>query len=242
MNGIKTDARRRVEQDVELVLKKMKLKILGQPHDEVLLMTDSRYKNSEANEDRIIIEDGLLFRKHTGVTGSVKYYQILIPQQIVIEVLRSLNGEFGKHRGVAKTIIAHREKYKFFPKMAQLIKEWVMSCEQCIKESRNDRSLTRSPLQNPNEHITAPENSMQIGLVPELLPSGGYENIVTAKDVFSRFLLAYPTANQDSKTIARVLINIMTNHAYLPTPLISDNGTAFMTHVVKVVTGVLGLL
>ena len=63
MNGIKANARIRVEHDVDLVLKNMKLKILGQPHDEVLMMTDSRYKNCKANEDRIILKDGLLFRK-----------------------------------------------------------------------------------------------------------------------------------------------------------------------------------
>ena len=40
-------------------------------------MTDSRYKNYKANEDRIIPKDGLLFRKHFGESGSVKYYQIL---------------------------------------------------------------------------------------------------------------------------------------------------------------------
>ena len=70
--------------------------------------------------------------------------------------------------------------------MGQLIKEWVMSCEQGIKKIRIDRSLTRPPLQNPNEDIPAPEEAMQMGLVPELLSSGGYENIVTAMDVFSR--------------------------------------------------------
>ena len=125
--------------------------------------------------------------------------------------------------------------------MAQLIREWVMSCEQCIRESRIDRSFTRLPLQNPNEHITAPEDAMQIDLVPELPTSGGYENIVTAMDVFSRYLFAYPTANQDAKTIAKVLINIMTKHAYLPTTLISDKRTAFMSHVIKEVAGVLGI-
>ena len=116
-----------------------------------------------------------------------------------------------------------------------------MSCEQCIRESRIDCSLTRLPLQNPNEHITAPEDAMQIDLVPELPPSGGYENIVTPMDVFSRFLFAYPTSNQDAKTIAKVLINIMTKHAYLPTTLISDKGTAFMSHLIKEVAGILGL-
>ena len=229
MNGIEANARIRVEQDVNFVLKNMKLKTLGQPYDEVLMVTDSRYKNYKANEDRIILKDCLLFRKYFGETGSVKYYQILIPKQLVMEVLRSLHGEFGKHPGIFKTIIAYREKY-YFPKMAQLIREWIMSCEQCIKKSRIHRSLTRSPLQNPNEHITAPEDAMQIDLVPELPSSGGYEIIVTAMDVFSRYLFAYPTSNQDVKTFAKVLINIMTKHAYLPTTLISDKGTAFISH------------
>ena len=125
--------------------------------------------------------------------------------------------------------------------MAQVIREWVISCEQCIRKSRIDPSLTRPPLQNPNEHITEPEDAIQIDLVPELPPSGGYENIVTAMDVFSRYLFAYPTANQDPKTIAKVLINIMTKHAYLPTTLISDKGTAFTSLVIKEVAGVLGV-
>ena len=240
MNGIKANARIRVEQDVDLVLKNMKLKILGQTYDEVLILTDWRYKNYKANEDRIILKDGLLFRKYFGESGSVKYYQSLIPKQLVKEVLRSLHGEFGKHPGIFKTISAFREKF-FFPKVAHLIREWVMSCEQCIRESRIDRSLTRPPVQNPNEHITPPEDAMQIDLVPELPPSGGYENIVTAMDVFSRYLFAYPISNQDAKTIAKVLINIMTKHAYLPTTLISDEGTAFMSQVIKEVAGVLGI-
>ena len=218
----------------------MKLRILGQPYDEVLIMTDSRYKNYKANEDRIILKDDLLFRKYFGETGSVKYYQILIPKQLIKEVLRSLHGEFGKHPGIFKKIIAYREKY-YIPRMAQIIREWVMSCEICIRESRIDRSLTRPSLQNQNEHITAPEDAIQIDLVPELPPSGGYENIVTAMDVSSRYLFAYPTANQDAQTLAKVLINIMTKHAYLPTTLISDKGIAFTSHVIKDVAGVLSI-
>ena len=240
MSGIKASAKIRVEQDVDLVLKNLKLKILGQPFDEVLIMTDSRYEHYKTNEDRIILKDGLLYRKYFGETGSVKYYQILIPKQLVKEVLRSLHGEFGKHPGIFKTIIACREKY-YFPKMAKLIREWAMSCKQCITEPRIDPSLTRLPLQNPNEHIIAPQDAIQIDLVPELPPSGGYQNIVTAMDVFSRYLFAYPTANPDAKTIAKVLINIITKHAYLPTTLISDKGTAFTSHVIKEVAGVLGV-
>ena len=192
MNGIKANVRIRVEQDVDLVLKNVKLKILGRPYDEVLRITDSRYKNYKANKHRTKLKGGLLFRKNFGETGSVKYYQILIPKQLGKEILRSLHGDFGRHPGIYKTIIAYKDKY-YFPVMAQLIREWVMSCAQCIRESRIDHSFTRPPLQNPKEHITASEDAMQIDLVPELPPSGGSENIVTAMDVFSRYLFAYPT-------------------------------------------------
>ena len=116
-----------------------------------------------------------------------------------------------------------------------------MSCEKCIRDLRINPQLTRLPLQNPNEHINVPEDAMQIDLVPGLPPSGGYENIVTAMDVFSRYLFAYPTSNQDATTITKVIINIMTKQAYLPAILISDTGTAFTSRIIKEMAGVLGV-
>ena len=135
----------------------MKLKILGQPHDEVSMLTDSRYKNYKANEDRKIFKDRLLFKKKFGETGSVKYHQILMPRQLLNEVLRSLHGEFGKQPGISKTKNAYREKYFFFPKMAQLTREWVVSCEQSIRESRIDHSLTRPPCKTPMNTLLRPK-------------------------------------------------------------------------------------
>ena len=81
----------------------------------------------------------------------------------------------------------------------------------------------------------------KLTLYQALPPSGGYENIVTAIDVFSRYLFAYPTASQSANTIARVIINIMTKHAYLPTTIISDKGSAFTSQVIKEVTNALGI-
>ena len=54
MNGIKSNARIRVQQDVVLVLKNIKLKTLSQPHDEVLLTTQKRFRfeHYKANEDQ----------------------------------------------------------------------------------------------------------------------------------------------------------------------------------------------
>ena len=156
----------------------------------MILTTDRRRKHYKANEDRIILKNGLLFPKNYGETGSVKYSQILIPKQLVNEILRNLHGEFGKHPGITKTISAYRPKY-CYPNMAQLIREWVMVFNQCLTLSRINPRLTRFPLQNPNKYITAPDDPMQIDLVPGEPPSGGFENIVTAMDVFSCYLFAY---------------------------------------------------
>ena len=125
--------------------------------------------------------------------------------------------------------------------MAKLIRRWVTSCEQSIRESRVDDNLTRPALQIPSEQIKAPADAMQIDLVLELPPSGDYENVVTAMDKFSRDSFAYPTSSQDAKTIAKVIINIMTKHAYLPTTIISDKGSVFMSQVIKEVAEVLGI-
>ena len=141
IHGRKANARTRVEQDADLVLKNLKLKILSHPYDDALLTADRRFKHYKANEDRIILKDGLLLRKYYGDTGSVKHYQNLIPNQLVNEVLRSLHRDFGKHPGITKTIIAYRVKY-YYPKMAQLIREWVMSCEKSIRELRINPQLT----------------------------------------------------------------------------------------------------
>ena len=156
LHGIKANARIRVEQDADLVLKNLKFKILGQPHDDVLLTAERRFKHYKANEERIILKDGLLLRKYYRDTGSVKYYQFFIPKQLVNEVLRSLHGDFGKHPGITKTIIAYKEKY-YYPKMAQLIREWVMSCEKCIRELRINPQLTRPPCKTQMSTLLRPK-------------------------------------------------------------------------------------
>ena len=113
------------------------------------------------------------------------------------------------HTGITKTKNAYRQNI-YYPDMGQLMREWAMSIEQSIRESKVDDKLTRLAPQNSIEHTTAPEDAMQIDLVPELPTSGGSDNIVTAMDMYSRYLFAYPTHSQDAKTIAKVISNIMT--------------------------------
>ena len=82
---------------------------------------------------------------------------------------------------------------------------------------------------------------MQFDFLPNLPPSGGYENTITAMDVFSRYLFAYPVTDASATNTARVIIDIMTKHTYLPTTLIKDKGTAFTSKLVAEVAQILGV-
>ena len=82
---------------------------------------------------------------------------------------------------------------------------------------------------------------MQIDLLPNLPPSGGYENVLTAIDVFSRYLFAYPLTDESAINVAKLVIDIMTKHACLPTTLITDKGTTFTATIIAEITQILGI-
>ena len=63
---------------------------------------------------------------------------------------------------------------------------------------------------------------MQIDLVPNIPPSGGYNCVLTALDVISRYLFAYPLVEATVTSVAKVSSDIMTKHSYLPTTLLTD--------------------
>ena len=121
-----------------------------------------------------------------------------------------------------------RQKY-YNPGFAKIVKKWVQGCEICIKDKRIQNTSITPDLLNLPEWDFGPEDALQIDLLPNLPPSGGYEKIISAQDVFSKYLFAYPVTDASATSTAKVLIDIMTRHTYLPTTLITDKGTAFTT-------------
>ena len=81
---------------------------------------------------------------------------------------------------------------------------------------------------------------MQIDLLPDFPTIGGFENIITLIDVFSRYAFAYPVSNSTAVNTAKVIIDIMTRHAYLPTLIITDEGSVFVSQIIHEVAKILG--
>ena len=112
-----------------------------------------------------------------------------------------------------------RQKY-YFPSFASYVRNWVRDCEISIEEKRiNNTQITPELIPFP-EWDLGQEDLMRLDLLPELPTSGGYECIITAKGVFSRYAFSYPVSNPTAVNTAKVMIDLMTRHAYLPTLII----------------------
>ena len=82
---------------------------------------------------------------------------------------------------------------------------------------------------------------MQIDLLPELLPSRGYEKIITAIDVVSKNAFASPVFHATAENTAKIIIDIMIRLAYLPTSNITDRGSVSVSQVIREVVEYLGI-
>ena len=214
-----------VEQNNDVILQQLRLKILKENYCETILLQNNRYQHYCRQMDRLSVMDEIITRQYFDETGSIKYNQVLLPKHLVSELLESLHGKANKHPGISKMLTESRQKY-YYPGIAKLVKKWVQGCEICIKDKRIPNSSITPELPNLPEWDLGPEDAMQIDLLPNLPPSGGYENIITAMDVFSRYLFAYPVTDASATNTEKVIIDIMTKHTYLPTTLITDKGTA----------------
>ena len=115
-----------------------------------------------------------------------------MPGQLLKVLLQSLHGTAGKHPGISKMMQEIRQKY-YFPSIATYVRNWVRDCEICIQDKRSNNTRITPELIHIPEWDLGPEDLMQINLLPELPPSGGYENIITAIDVFFEISICLPS-------------------------------------------------
>ena len=184
----------------------MKAKIQKEEYSEEILQQDIRYKYHLNNIDRIVLKDEIVTQQYYDETGQIKHHQILLPKHLVQELLQAIQGTAHRHPGISKMLPEIRKKC-YYPGIAKHVKKWVDGCEICARDKRVPNTLITPELLNLPEWDLGPEDAMQIDLLPNLPPSGGYQTVMTAIDVFSRYLFA------TAPIVAKVIIDIMTKHS-----------------------------
>ena len=125
------------------------------------------------------------------------------------------HGTGHRHPGISKMLQEIRQKF-YYPRIAKYVKKWIEGCEMCAKDKRVPNTVITPEVLNLPEWDLGPEDAMQIDLRQNLPSSGGYHTVMTARDVFSRCLFAYPLIEGTAANVAKVIIDIMTKHSYLP--------------------------
>ena len=135
--------------------------------------------------------------------------------QLLKVLLQSLHGRAGKHPAISKMMQEIRQKY-YSPSIATYVRNWVRDCEICIQDKRINNTRITPELFHIPEWDLGPEDLMHVDLLPELPPSGGYEKIITAIDVFSRYAFAYPVSHPTAVNKEKIIIDIITRHKNPP--------------------------
>ena len=221
------------EQDKDLNIQKVKFWITHKVIPEV------KYENFELQQyarqlSRLYLTDeGLLFRKFYAHDGKSYDNQLIIPKHLRDETLAFLhNAKTEAHRGSRKTIEQCRKQY-YWPFYNNDIEDWIKKCLVCAQISPVKSKYIRPPLQEITSKTSFPGDMMQIDLVGPFAPSNGFTQVMTAIDVFTKYLFAAPLRRVTSQTVTHVLTQIFLKHTYIPKILLTDEGSQFTSKLMK---------
>ena len=168
-----------IEQDSDSTLLNFKCEMLALPNDKQIPINDALYMHFSGNKKLIIGKNDIFCAEYCKDLGEVSHLKILrkSPQR--------LYGTAGKHPGIPKMMRQFLRKY-YFPSIATYVRNWVLKCAIRLQDKRKNNTQFTPEIIHIPEWDHGPKDLMRSDLLQELPPSGGYENIITAIDVFSR--------------------------------------------------------
>ena len=210
---------------------------------------DTRYASTNIRKylrqiSRLTIKDNLLKRRYHDHTGKVTHYQICIPVHLIPELLvRIHNTATQGHPGMRQTIEECRRAF-YFPGYQEIIEDYVRNCSSCLQVKRTADKTITPPLQPITATTSFPGDILEIDLVGKFDKTVGptpYCHILTGIDVFSQYLFAIPMKRVSAIEVAKTLVQLFLQHAYIPRKILTDKGTAFGGRLIKELAKILNI-
>ena len=206
------------------------------------IIPETKYENAELQHyakqlTRMNLSDeGILTRRFYHHDGKSYDQQLIIPEHLRHEVLTYLhNDKTAAHRGARKTIEQCR-RYFYWPNFNQDISEWIQNCLKCAR-IKPIADIHIKPAMQPVTSLTSlPGDMLQIDFIGPFAPSNGFTQVMTAIDVFTKYLFATPIRRVTAQTVAEVLTQIFLKHTYIPKVIMTDEGSQFTSNLMKDVT------
>ena len=178
--------------------------------------------------DRITLREGVLYRHIRWPGEGRDVHQLLLPQCLQTEVLKSLHDDHG-HQGVERTLSLVRQRC-FWPFMRRDIEKYCRECNRCVAAKAVQpkvRTFMGSLVASKPLEVLA----IDFTLLDKA--SDGRENVLVLTDVFSKFTQAFPTPDQRASTVARVLKEKWFYTYGIPQRIHSDQGRSFEGDLLK---------
>ncbi|KAL0202987.1 hypothetical protein M9458_001005, partial [Cirrhinus mrigala] len=185
--------------------------------------------------DKVEEFEGILYRVVADARGGwVK--QLLLPQVLKQEVLGQLHDHQG-HQGIDRTFKLVRQRF-YWPGMYQDVQDVCKNCLRCIV-SKDVQPKVRTVMNS----IQASKPLEVVALDFTMLErsQSGKENVLVITDVFSKFTVAIPTADQRAVTVAKVLVKEWIHRYAVPARIHSDQGRCFEAEIVQQLCKVYGM-
>ena len=199
-------------------------------------MQDQFFQKLHKNRKRLQVVNGVLYRQFFDHTGLESHKQLVVPEDCILKIVRTLhNSPVQGHPGLKKMLFELRKRY-YSPNLACKVQKFLDGCENCMKSKSAKEPQLRPPLQKIYDPCDGPEDLLEIDIVGPLPASNGFTHILTAVDVFSRYLFAVPLKRPDTHSVVRGLLSIFTKHAYVPKHILTDKGTAFTAELLAEIT------
>ena len=199
------------------------------------------FQKLHKNRKRLENVNGVLYRIFYDHTGLESHKQIVVPAQVMLEIIRSLHSNpVQGHPGSKKMLHELRKRY-YSPSLAEKTQKILESCETCMRSKSTNESKIRPPLQKIYDPCNGPSDLMEVDIVGPLPALNGFTHILTAIDVFSRYLFAVPLRKPDTPSVVKALLSVFTKHAYVPTHILTDKGSVFTAELFQQLTKAIGI-
>ena len=163
--------------------------------------------------------------KVLGNAGRVVHQQVVVPEMRLKDIIWTLDEDLMQgYPGSKKNLYTLTQRY-YYPNLAAKVQEF--------KKKSISKQCLGPPLQMVYDPTSGPEDLLEIDEVRQLPPINGLTHILTAVDVFSKFIFAIPLRWPDAPSVERGLSSIFNIHAYVRKTILTDKGLVFTAEVLK---------
>ena len=181
-------------------------------------------------KEQLVIKNGLLYRKTRQGHADEIVFQFVVPQRHQGTALDGCHQE-AAHQGQCRSTTLMQERF-WWPGMTRDLRNCIKKCGRCRKYEAAPPVVPMKPLacSGPGELLHVDFTSIE-ETVP-LKEDPVIHNVLVLQDHFSKYVVAYVVKDQTARTAAETLRNGYFGIFGAPAYLVSDQGKAFMGHVI----------